>query len=317
MSKTKKWLIAAAILVVLGLINCGVAFAAFGFSFNKLETKEYVTNTYKVTDDFTDINIVADTEKIDFMPSDDGQCKVVCVEEKDHPHIVKVEKNTLNVSMKPEVGIFNPGIGTQDMSITVYLPETAYGNVAIEGDTSDVNIPTGFCFEDINVTLDTGSTVCSASANKAVHFASETGAITIFGMNPDSLDVETDTGVIKISGIDGKFISLNSDTGNMTLSDIEADEMNLESDTGIVRFENCISRQLSVVTNTGNITFDECDAETIYATSDTGNITGTLLSDKNFVTQTDTGKVSVPASGTGGECEFITDTGNIEIEVIP
>ena len=41
-----------------------------------------------------------------------------------------------------------------------------------------------------------------------------------------------------------------------------------------------------------------------------------VISDKIFKTQSDTGKITVPASGDGGDCELITNTGKIDIEVV-
>jgi len=297
MSKTKKWLIAAGILVVLGLINCGVAFAALGFGFNKLETTEYVTKTYEVTETFDDIDIEADTEKVDLVYAQDGICKVVCVEKADSPHKVCVEENILKISEVPHLGTFKPAVSLHDMSITVYLPEYRYGDINIATDTGDVSLPAGFTFENIQMELDTGHALCSASANQVAQISADSGNVTLSGMSADLLNVETDT-------------------GNMALSDIKAGDMSLESDTGRCDLKNCIAGNLYAATGVGNIFFDKCDADTITATSDTGSITGTLLSDKIFVTQTDTGEVNVPASGQGGKCELTTDTGDIEIEVV-
>ena len=296
MSKTKKWLIAAGILVILGLINCGVAFSALGFSFNKLETTEYVTNTYEVTEAFDDIDIEADTEKVDLVYAEDGICRVVCVERADLPHKVCVENNILKISEIPHPVSFKPEVSLHDLSITVYLPEYSYGDIKILADTGNVSLPAGFTFENIQMKLDTGYALCSALANQEAQISTDSGDITLSGMSADLMDLETDT-------------------GNITLSDIKAGDLSLESDSGRADLKNCIAGKLCVTTSVGNISFDECDADTITAASDTGSITGTLLSEKTFVTQTDTGEVNVPASGQGGKCELTTDTGDIEIFV--
>ncbi len=297
MSSTKKWLIAAAILVVLGLISCGVAYAALGFNFNKLETAEYVTNTYEVSDPFNNINIKADTEKINLVYAKDGICKVVCVENVNDLHDVRVEDNNLKISRKTVNGTTNFSFGFNDQSITVYLPEYQYGNINIISDTGKVDIPVGFGFDNIEVKTDTGYIMCNASANQIASFTTDTGAIKLTEMNADSM-------------------SIKSDTGYISLSDITSGDLNLKSDTGKVDLKNTIAGTLNVNTNTGSIKFDMSDADSIRASSDTGSITGTLLSDKIFKTQSDTGKITVPASGDGGDCELITNTGKIDIEVV-
>lgn len=49
--------------------------------------------------------------------------------------------------------------------------------------------------------------------------------------------------------------------------------------------------------------------------TDTGDITGTLLTEKVFAAKADTGDVDVPKTATGGKCEIITNTGDIQIKV--
>ena len=55
MNRNKKWIIASLILLAAGALVCGISYAALGFDFGKLNTIEYVTNTYDVNDDFQNI----------------------------------------------------------------------------------------------------------------------------------------------------------------------------------------------------------------------------------------------------------------------
>ena len=52
MSKRNKWMIAAAVLLVLGLILCAVAYWMLGSDFKKLSTVKYETRTFEVKEDF-------------------------------------------------------------------------------------------------------------------------------------------------------------------------------------------------------------------------------------------------------------------------
>ena len=100
MSTTKKWIIAAVVMLVAGVLICGITFANFGLDLHKLSTVEYETNTYEVKEDFRNITFKADTEDITLIPSSDDTCKVVCLEEKDDPHQVSVQGNTLTICRK-------------------------------------------------------------------------------------------------------------------------------------------------------------------------------------------------------------------------
>ena len=61
--------------------------------------------------------------------------------------------------------------------------------------------------------------------------------------------------------------------------------------------------------------FKNCDAAELFVESDTGDVKGSLLTDKVFITESDTGRVNVPKTVTGGKCEIITNTGDIEIVI--
>ena len=67
---------------------------------------------------------------------------------------------------------------------------------------------------------------------------------------------------------------------------------------------------------TGDVTFDGCDAAAISVKTDTGDVTGSLLSNKMFVIDTNTGDVDVPETVDGGRCEIVTDTGDIELNIM-
>ena len=61
MSKSvKRWLIAAALLVMSGCAVFAGAMAALGFDFSKISTVKYETNTYEVSGDFDKISIDVD-----------------------------------------------------------------------------------------------------------------------------------------------------------------------------------------------------------------------------------------------------------------
>ena len=81
MGKSGKWIITAIVLLVTGIVICGVSFGVLGFDLGKLSTVTYVTNTYDVSEKFQNISIDGDTENIKFVFSEEEKCRVVCFEE--------------------------------------------------------------------------------------------------------------------------------------------------------------------------------------------------------------------------------------------
>ena len=318
MGKSGKWIITAIVLLVTGIVICGVSFGVLGFDLGKLSTVTYVTNTYDVTEDFRNISMDGDTEDITFLSSEDGNCQVVCREEENEPHNVRVVDQTLTIERKNRKGFrVNIGVATESPSITVYLPEKEYKELAIETDTGDVDIPKDFSFESITADLDTGDMSCLASAEGDIRIGTNTGHISLMNVTAAGMLLSSDTGRMELTDVKlSGDLEIEEHTGKVILENVTCRNFISDGDTGDLVMTNVkASGEFNLERNTGDIEFHGCDAETIYVETDTGDVTGTLLTDKVFITETDTGSVDVPKSTDGGRCEISTDTGDIRIEV--
>ena len=318
MRKSGKWIITAIVLLVTGIVICGVSFGVLGFDLGKLSTVTYVTNTYDVSEKFQNISIDGDTENIKFVFSEEEKCRVVCFEEENDLHTVRVEDQTLTIEKKDRKGFWwNVSIATESPSITVYLPEKVYKELSIESDTGDVEIPKEFSFDTINVNLDTGDMSCLASAEGDIRVRTDTGHITIADVTAAGMLLSSDTGKMELSDVKiSGDLEIQEHTGKVVLENVKCRNFTSDGDTGSLVMTNVTaSGEFNLERNTGDIEFHGCDAETIYVETDTGDVTGTLLTDKVFITETDTGSVDVPKSVSGGRCEISTDTGDIRIEI--
>ena len=301
MSRSRKWIYAGLVLLGLGALLCGTSFAIFGFHPESLSTWKMVSNTYPVRDSFQNIKIDADTDTITLLPSKDGNCRVVCVEEEEEPHRITVQNNTLIIDRERKKNLrFGFNFQTEKSSVTLYLPEKSYRDLQIKCDTGDVEIPGDFFFDSIRVDTDTGDVECLASAE-------------------GTISLETDTGAITVSKVTAAEMRLKSNTGRVEISDVSVSgNLHSDGDTGGLILTNVlVSGELRLEQNTGDIKLNGCDAGTIFIETDTGDVRGTLLSDKIFLTKTDSGEVDVPRTITGGRCEITTDSGDIKIEVRP
>lgn len=300
MSKTiKKWLITAASLTALGFIILIGAMAALDFDFSKISTLKYETNTYEVNGDFDKISIDVNITDIVFAQSDDESCQVVCFEAEKVKHSVRCTNGTLTIGVTDNRKWYDYfGISFASPKMTIYLPKSEYASLLIDTDTSDINIPKSFSFNELEIESDTGNVDCMANVSDSIEIESDTGDIGISSVSSKcDIDIKTDTGSIKLTDVDCTNFSAESDTGNISLVNVIAeDAIYVESDTGNVKLKNSDASKLSIET-------------------DTGNVTGTLLSEKIFIAKSSTGRVKVPDTESGGKCEIRTATGNIKIDI--
>jgi len=309
----KKWLIAASSLVVLGTMISTLTACSANWSFKNLFTKNGITQTHEITEEFSNILIETDTADISLVPAEDGKCKVVCHERKNQTHSVYVKNGTLVIDENDKVSFFN----MVQPTITIYLPKNEYTSLLIDEDTGDIEIPKDFKFENVDIETDTGDVKFLASASKDVKIKTDTGDICLENISAKSLELSVSTGHIKVLGAscDGD-ITIKVSTGKANLSNVTCQSLKSNGNTGDISLTNVIAKnKLSIERSTGDVKFDRCDAAEIHVETSTGDVKGTLLSEKVFITNTSTGKVDVPKTITGGRCEITTSTGNIKISI--
>ncbi len=94
----KKWILVATVLTIVGAVIFAGALAVVKFDFIKLSTQKLETNTYEFNEDFESISVNVETAAVAFMPSDDGLCRIECVEEENLTHSAKIENGTLTIA---------------------------------------------------------------------------------------------------------------------------------------------------------------------------------------------------------------------------
>lgn len=315
---TRIWLIIGIIFTLIGGVIFTVALSHMNFNFSRLSEKKYQTNTYEVTDNFTDISIDDSTARITFALSNDGVCKVVCHEDKKSLHSVNVENGTLTIKEQDNRKWYDYiGITFDTQGVTVYLPGEAYTSLLIDTSTGAVIIPKDFIFESISISASTAYIACYASASETVKIETDTGDITLSDVTVGKLDLEVSTGRVTLEGVVCEDdIRIGVSTGKCMLDDVSCASLISNGDTGDIHLTNVIaSGSFNIERSTGDVRFEGSDAAEIYVETDTGDVTGTILSEKIFFTDTSTGKVSVPKCMTGGRCEIVTSTGDIKISI--
>ena len=315
---TGLWLLAAAALIVIGLLVFGSVIAAHGWSIAALGDIGYETHTLDIKDSFSNIAIHSDTAVIKILPSEDGKCHVILREQPKVSHSVSVQDSTLSIELQDMRKWYERiTLSFSSPRITVYLPQNKYASLLIRKSTGDVTIPDGFTFRDISINAGTGDVICSASASNIIEIVTSTGDIRTTDLRTGELNLSVSTGKVEARSIScDRDIVIIVSTGKAVLSDIACGRFGSEGNTGNITLTNVIATgEMIIKRTTGDIKLDKCDASALQLETNTGSVSGTLLSEKTFVTRTGTGRVRVPETTASGVCRVTTSTGNITFSV--
>ena len=315
--RTGKWIVAGAVLIVVGASLFAAAMMSLEWDFVKLSTVAYENNEYSLLPDLQDISVETDTADIRFVPSEDGSCKVVCHEEADCRHRVEVRDGCLYIQVTDTRAWYDHiGFRFGSPEITVYLPAGSYGTLAVEGDTGDVDIPRDYSFDTIDIRLSTGDMAIEASAEN-IHLEASTGSIRLDKVSAGAVDITNSTGRIIVSDLNcAGVLEVHVSTGKTELTTVRCASFRSTGSTGDLLMADLIAGEsITVRRSTGKVTFAGCDGAQITVETDTGDVGGTLLSDKLFRIRTDTGDIRVPDTSSGGDCRITTSTGDITLEI--
>ena len=308
MKKTIIWIVITIFLMMV----VGIIFSSL-MTTNKLET-----NDHEINDNFKDIKIITDTADIEFILSEESNGLVVCNEQKNANHLVKVKDNTLLIEVDDNRKWYEHiGINFNTPKITIYLPKNEYGKLLIESSTGDINIPKNFKFKSIDILEDTGNITNYGSVYENIKIKTSTGNIQTENITASMIEFSTSTGNVDVIDINcSNDIKINVSTGNVNIVDTNCKNLLSTGSTGNISLKNVIATEkFWVERSTGDVKFKDSDASDIFVKTDTGNITGSLLTGKVFFAETDTGDIDVPKVITDEKCEVITDTGDIKITV--
>lgn len=282
------------LIVIIFFVILGIGITSFCL----ISPKKLETNEYEINDDFKDIKIITDTASIEFVITENLNNLVVCEEQKNANHIVKVKDDTLLIEIDDNRKWYEHiGINFKMSKITIYLPKNEYGKLSIESDVGNINIPNNFKFESIYILGDVGNVENYASVN-------------------ENIKINTSVGNIIIENITANMIDLSAPVGNAKIVNTKCENLLFKGDVGDISLESVIATEKFIIeTDTGNVKFKSSDASDIYVKTDTGNVTGSILTDKVFFAESDTGNIDVPKVIAEEKCEIITDTGDIKITI--
>lgn len=302
-------------LIVFALIIFVAVMTANKWNFKRLSTKEYVTNTYEITEVFSNVQIKVETADVEILLSQDGKCKIEAYEEKERKHNVETSSQSLIIN-PPKKEILPSIFDFNDPKITIYLPKTEYELLSIDATTGDIKIDSEFTFKFININVTTGDVENLASVKENIKIKTTTGDVTLDNISANNIDVSLTTGETVLNNVNSSGnITISKDTGKTTLTNIICSSLISNGTTGKITLNNVIATEkFDLKRTTGDITLNNCDANEIYIKVTTGDVKGNLLSGKSFDVNSTTGDKNVPNT-TGGICKIDTTTGDIIITI--
>ncbi len=319
MSKsTVVWLAVAGCLILAGCIAFGILMSMLQWDFSKLSTGKYETNQYEITEDFRNISVLTDTADVALAFSQDSKATVLCREQENEKHTVRVENGTLFIEVENTRSWHDyVGFNFGTPKITVTVPQSALGSLSMQTDTGDLTVPEELSFEVIDISTDTGDVKNYASAAGEIKVKAGTGDILVENMSSGKMELSVSTGKVTLRGVSCKGdLNIGVSTGKTALINTSCANLTSQGSTGDILLENTlVAGAINIKRSTGDVSFDRADAFIIAVHTGTGNISGTLLSGKVFTAHTDTGEVRVPQSVAGGACQLTTGTGDIQITV--
>ena len=153
---TKRWLIAATLLVLAGFLLFAAVLAVGEWDVDRLSTTRYETVTHEMGAGFSNLSVHTDTADIRFALSQDGGCRVVCYQNKTEPHAVILENDTLVIKVTNQKAWYDYlDFSFDSPEITVFLPKTDYATLSVIGSTGDIDL-SSFTFEQVDISTSTG-----------------------------------------------------------------------------------------------------------------------------------------------------------------
>lgn len=273
----KKSLLAAGILIVIGLAISLCVLMQCDFDWNLFSTEEYITEEINIDEAFDAIVMHGTSCDVQFLPGE--VCTIEYHGEEPSPVETSVDNGTLSIIFKEQTDnkkwYDHIGVLTVSPQITVYLPSGRLSSLAVSLESGEIFVDGG---------LQLGGTTLS-----------------------------TASGEIEISDSSCETLMAKTDSGEIFLDNVTCEKTDLQSHSGDVNLQSLLAEQMiSVKTDSGDISFSQCDSHHIEAKASSGDVSGSFLTEKCFVAVSSSGDVHVPKSQAEDQCLITTSSGDID-----
>ena len=278
------------------------------------------------------------TADFKLLPSENGTCRVECMESEKICYSVTTENNVLHIECADRRTLFSRykfSKAQRHATVRVYLPQGTYKSLEVETTSGDIAIPAGYAFDTASLQSTSGDIACCAecgalSAQAAsgditlkdtscgtLSLGTASGAVTLLNIkNESGGSIETASGKVQITNYKGDALEIGTASGKVSLENAECAALHINTASGGVDLTHTVSADvMEIGTASGSIHFENCDAASLSLDSMSGSVVGTLNTGKAFRAQSRSGKVDVPFDTGTGTCKVSTLSGSIRIKI--
>lgn len=278
------------------------------------------------------------TADFKLLPSENGTCRVECMESEKICYSVTTENNVLHIECADRRTLFSRykfSRAQRHATVRVYLPQGTYKSLEVETASGDIAIPAGYAFDTASLQSTSGDIACCAecgalSAQAAsgditlkdtscgtLALGTASGAVTLLNIkNESGGSIETASGKAQITNYKGDALEIGTASGKVSLENAECAALHINTASGGVDLTHTVSADvMEIGTASGSIHFENCDAASLSLDSMSGSVVGTLNTGKAFRAQSRSGKVDVPFDSGEGTCEIETRSGSIRVKI--
>lgn len=306
MKRTKKWLLAAAILLLCGL-GLGIAGLVMnGFSFEKISLQDTVEKEETLDCPMTKVRINTDHVNVRIVPVEDNTIRVHYKGSATELVDAAAEGSVLRIDCVQDdeaikhwfTQLFN--FASAD-TLTLYIPTLRLLSLEITTRSGNITLEKGLHVFSVDLSAQSGSVNCLTDLK-------------------GKLSVTTGSGNISLRKMSANEISLHTASGNCALRKVRTggDTFFVESTSGNIKLEECLAdKSLWLKSTSGNIRLENCDAGAVKLQSTSGNIKGSLARPMIFAATTSSGQIRLPGNGPIGApgCTIQTQSGSVTLTV--
>lgn len=300
---TKTILITAGICITAGLVISAIAIGLNDKNPSKAAT--YKQMTANITEDFSNLNVTEISNSITILPSSDGNVNIEYWDSDEYEHDIRVEGDTLVIEYKDR-GAWYEHINIdfqlnkerfEEHDTIIYLPEGEYGNLNIDGVSSDISISDGYSFGNVSINTVSG--------------AINTGDSSLNG----SVEINSTSGSVSIANA-SESVDINTVSGNVTLNDSSlSSSLKVNTTSGKVTLNNVSASFTSVSTISGNMNFTDFASDDTDVGTTSGSLNATVIGSYHISTDTVSGNMNINCDNMsdGAEFSFSSTSGDLTI----
>ena len=298
----KTALIIALILLVVGVLLAGagwVLLQKYPIQQNVVKDTIY---PYDISQVPTCIDITTLDSRVEILPIEGDEWRVVCRETEDRNHTVELVDGVLTIRQNGDTRKWHEYIGVlkafQKPSIILLLPKQTYESISVHSVSGSIQVQEGFAFSTANLQNGSGFILCNSSIEGDLNVKNTSGSIYITGGVGGKLEARNVSGSITVKGATPTRVTIKNTSGSIDLVDVVCQ--------GDCEIDNTSS----------SIELERCDAASFDVNNASGGIRVSLLSGKTFDCHSTSGGVHVPANSEGGTFKARTASGGIRVTIV-